>query len=75
MIDPVGMTLREWADGVIFTTSDAWGIPRLSDEARWQDWATTLLRAYETQNLPNPYAFTDWRDWARRVYPMLEVAA
>ena len=73
MINPVGMTLREFADGVSFTTPDAWPIPRLDDEEHWQSWATVLLRAYGTQGVPNPYEFSDWREWAQRAYPMLEV--
>jgi hypothetical protein len=54
---------------------DAWSFGRLDDEARWQDWAVGLLRAntLSPQNLPDPYAFDDWREWAMRVYPMLEV--
>lgn len=75
MIDPVGMSLRDWADSVIFATSDAWSLPRLDDEARWQEWGVAVLRAYQNQNPPNPYQFADWRDWARRVYPMLEVTS
>ncbi len=45
MIDPVGMTLRDWADSVIFTTSDAWSLPRLDDEARWQTFLTERQNA------------------------------
>ena len=74
MIDPVNMTLRDWADSIIFTVRDVWSLGRLDDESRWQDWAANVSRAYATQNLPDPYQFGDWRDWARRVYPMLEAA-
>lgn len=74
MIDPVNMTLRDWSDSVILTVGDAWGFPRLDDESLWQDWASSFSRAYASQALPNPYQFDDWREWAMRVYPMLEVA-
>lgn len=72
MIDPRGMSLREYADAVIFTVRDRWSLPRLDDEADWQSWATVVLRAFAAQGPPNPYFFDDWRDWAERVYPMLE---
>lgn len=72
MIDPINMTVRDWADSVVLSIGDTWGVGRLDDETRWQDWAIQLLRAYSPRNLPDPYAFGDWRDWARRAYPMLE---
>lgn len=72
MIDPVNMTVIQWADGVVLTISDAWSVGRLDDESEWQTWATGLVRAFSPRALPNPYAFDDWRDWAQRAYPMLE---
>lgn len=74
MIDPRGMTLTDWADSVILVVSGSWSYGRLDDEARWQDWATGLVRSptFSARNMPDPYAFDDWRDWAMRAYPMLE---
>jgi hypothetical protein len=50
-------------------------VSRLEDEARWQDWAIGFVRAspFTQQAIPDPYQFADWRDWAERAYPMLEV--
>jgi hypothetical protein len=33
-----------------------------------------LLRAspFTQQIIPDPYQFSDWREWGMRVYPMLE---
>ena len=75
MIDPVGMTLRDWADSVVLSTSDAWSVGTLQDEADWQSWAVTFVRAppFAQQAVPDPYMFSNWRDWAQRAYPMLEV--
>ncbi len=75
MINPVGMTLTQWCDSVILAVGDAWSYPVLGDEAHWQDWAVSFLRApiFGPQTPPDPYQFSDWRDWAERVYPMLEV--
>lgn len=74
MIDPRGMTLTDWADSVILVVSSSWSYGRLDDEAQWQDWATGLVRSpsFSARNMPDPYQFDDWREWAMRAYPMLE---
>lgn len=74
MIDPRGMSLRDWADSVLLAVNDAWTFGRLNDENKWQDWAVGFLRAtpFAQRNPPDPYQFDNWRDWAMRVYPMLE---
>lgn len=74
MINPRGMTLRDWADSVILSSSDAWSLGRLDDESRWQDWAIGLLRTspFTQQVVPDPYGFANWFDWAMRAYTMLE---
>lgn len=73
-VNPIGLTLRQWADAAILTTSDAWAFGKLTDEDKWQDWAVGFVRAspFTQRVLPDPYQFNDWRDWAMRVYPMLE---
>ena len=75
MIDPRGMTLRDWCDSVVLDRSDAWSFPVLKDEAGWQDWAVSFLRAARPsrQAPPDPYQFDDWREWAMRAYPLIEV--
>ncbi len=74
MINPIGMTLRDWADSTILSVGDAWSFGRLDDEERWQDWAVSFLRAGHTspQLAPDPYQFSNWREWAMRAYTMLE---
>lgn len=74
MIDPRHMSLTQWADAVILSVTDTWAFGRLVDEERWQEWATGFVTApgYSQRNLPDPYKFTDWREWADRAYPMLE---
>lgn len=74
MIDPRGMTLRDWSDSVILAVGDTYGFGRLDDETLWKDWGVRFLSASTSiQAPPDPYAFNDWREWAMRVYPMLEV--
>ena len=74
MIDPRHMSLTQWADAVILSVTDTWAFGRLVNEDHWQEWATGFVTApgYSQRNLPDPYKFTDWREWADRAYPMLE---
>ncbi len=75
MINPVGMSLKDWADSVVLSVSDAWSFGRLDNEDEWQSWAKAFVVAngYSQLNVPDPYQFSDWREWAMRAYPMLEV--
>jgi len=74
MINPTGLTLRDWADSVVLTVGDAWSFGKLADETEWQPWAVGFVRAspFTQRALPDPFQFDDWREWAMRVYPMLE---
>ena len=74
MIDPRGMTLRDWADSVILSVGDTWSFGKLQSEDQWQDWAVGFVRAsnFTQRIVPDPYQFDDWREWAMRAYPMLE---
>jgi len=74
MIDPRHMTLKDWADSVILSVTDVWSFGKLENENEWQGWAKAFVTAsgYSQRNVPDPYQFTDWREWAMRAYPMLE---
>lgn len=74
MIDPRGMTLRDYADSLVLSVDAAWSFGKLEDEADWQSWAVGFVRAnnFAQQLPPNPYMFSNWRDWAERAYTMLE---
>ena len=78
MIDPRGMSFADWADNTgVQVRTNGWILGRAPiDEANWRDWAVglTLAGGVNRQSLPSPYAFTDWRKWAERVYPMLEAS-
>jgi hypothetical protein len=73
-VNPWGLTWQQWADAAILTLNDTWALGKPGPEEQWQDWATGLVRApgYAQRTLPDPYQFSDWREWAMRVFPMLE---
>lgn len=74
MINPIGMTWQDWAASVILANGDAWAFGKPPEEAEWQDFAVGFLRAptFSQRIPPDPYQFSNWRDWAIRAYPMLE---
>ena len=74
MIDPRGMTLRDFSDSVILSLDSVWSLERLNDDALWREWAIQFQRIPDLtqRNIPDPYGFSDWREWAERAYPMLE---
>jgi hypothetical protein len=68
------MDLLDWADSTIASLNVSWNFGQLTDPAEWQEWAVGFVRAPEFAQrvLPDPFQFSDWRDWAMRAYPMLE---
>jgi len=74
MINPIGMTWQDWASSVILAVGDAWSFGKPPEEAKWQGFAVGFLRSpsFAKQVVPDPYQFSNWRDWAIRAYPMLE---
>jgi hypothetical protein len=74
-VDPRGMPdVVAWSDAVRLTVSSSWAFGRLDDPDKWQDWALAFTTAspFAEQNPPNPYQFSDWREFAMRLYPVLE---
>jgi hypothetical protein len=65
---PTGMELLDWSSRIIIDL-DAYGsFGRLDDPSRWQDWGMQFLNNTTIgRNLPIPYGFTDWREWAERL--------
>ena len=65
---PYGMNLIDWADCVVLDL-EAYGVfGKLMSESGWQDWGVQFLNnATLGRNLPNPYNFTTWREWAERM--------
>lgn len=74
MINPVGLTLRQYADALRLTVGSSWGFGKLERESEWRDWLVGFVRAspFVQSDLPDPYQFADWRAWGMRAYPILE---
>lgn len=65
---PTGMALEDWAGQIIIDLDSFGAFGRLQDPARWQDWGVQFLNSTSIgRNLPNPYQFTDWKEWAERL--------
>ena len=65
---PTGMELLDWASQISIDL-DAYGsFGRLDNPDKWQDWGMQFLNNTTIgRNLPIPYCFTDWREWAERL--------
>jgi hypothetical protein len=65
---PTNMELLDWA-AQINLDLDAFGaFGRLDNPDRWQDWGMQFLNNTTIgRNLPIPYGFTDWKEWAERL--------
>jgi hypothetical protein len=71
---PVIIGLQDWADQIVLDL-DAYGpIPRLISEELWQDWAVSfcVISGISQKNPPNPYYFSDWREWASRFAQVMD---
>lgn len=69
IIDPRPMKdAIEWTDRMIPILDERIQMGRLFNNEDWQAWASGLLmfNQFSNLNLPNPYQFSDWKDWAMR---------
>jgi hypothetical protein len=70
---PTGMKLSDWADQIALDLDPYGAFGRLQDEAHWQDWGMQFVNnASLKENIPIPYNFNDWQDWAERFCQTVE---
>jgi len=62
LTQPTGMGLMDWADQVSLEL----GAPRMQDELDWQGWCAQIALAEPNIDVPNPYQFDNWINWAER---------
>jgi len=68
ILDPRGLSVMQWTD---FMTNELIGFsqpPRLDDPLSWRTWALTVCQSPRIAAFspPNPFQFSDWREWAER---------
>jgi hypothetical protein len=66
VINPYGMTARDWTDAMVINLEQFGNIGRLENEDQWRDWALQLmtLGSLSGTTVPDPYGFLEWRPWA-----------
>lgn len=66
IIDPLGMSMRDWCDSMVMQLEPNSHCGRLDDD-NWQRWAAWFTTApnLSQNHAPNPYLFSDWREWAK----------
>lgn len=72
--NPNGMTFRDWADDALGDLDTGGVTPIASDEASWREWASIVISfpKFSRVSAPNPYLFSNWRDWAERFNQTVE---
>lgn len=75
VIDPRYMSVIQWTDRMALLTDPICIAERLDDPDQWQDWATNLMDSCtnEGQNIPDPFDFDNWLDWAERFNQVVEL--
>lgn len=66
-VDPrLTKTFVEWADYTLPSLERYGSIEIASSDDDWQNWAAGILSFGGVARLgvPNPYQFSNWRDWA-----------
>ena len=70
---PTGMGLRDWADQIALDLDSFGAFGRLDIEDQWQNWAMQFINNMTLkENMPIPYAFDNWHEWAVRFCQTLE---
>jgi hypothetical protein len=65
---PTNMELTDWASQVVLDLDAFGAFGRLDNPELWQDWGMQFLNNTTIgRNLPIPYQFTNWKEWAERL--------
>lgn len=71
IVPPTNLTLRDWADQIVYDLSYFGVVARLDDED-WVTWGQGLRNSVAaSEEIPDPANFTDWKPWAQRVFEVL----
>jgi hypothetical protein len=65
---PTNMELTDWAAQLVLDLDPYGAFGRLDNPDLWQDWGMQFLNNTTIgRNLPIPYQFTNWKEWAERL--------
>ncbi|MBS2011041.1 MAG: hypothetical protein JST01_28575 [Cyanobacteria bacterium SZAS TMP-1] len=72
MINPIGMELPEWAAATTLALAN-YASPAILVGKDWQSWGAAITRdpRLTALNPPDPYQFSDWREWGCRLIEAL----
>lgn len=77
VIDPEGMNAQEWTDAMALELARFGSVPKLDRVELWRDWAIAVQQFTEIAVTapPDPYQFSDWKDWAMRFNEVYELVS
>ncbi len=72
-IDPLGMTAMEWTAASTINLERFGTLPALHKDEDWRGWGAVLsiFASLSGINIPNPYDFANWQEWAQRLNEVL----
>lgn len=68
IIDPRGMDVVNWSSQVTLLLDKYGPIGVLREPEKWRAWASHVMIqiGLDRADLPSPYVYDDWREWAYR---------
>lgn len=73
MIPPTNISLLDWAAQlqIDFSGDD---VPLLFNESEWVEWSQRLVacQSFVNNNVPDGNSYSNWHDWAQRVYDLMQ---
>lgn len=68
IIDPRGLTVKEWCDYMVDELYQFGTIPTLQRERAWPQWAMAVIQLPGIAKFspPDPRGFSTWLEWAER---------
>lgn len=68
IVDPRGIDVVNWSSQVTLLLDKYGPLGVLRDPDHWQAWAANVMIqiGLDQADLPSPYTYLNWRDWADR---------
>lgn len=68
MIDPRGLSFKDWADMTTPALAALGTIPVANDEKFWHHWAVAVIALPDIVQYvpPDPLLYSNWYEWAQR---------